>query len=96
MACDWDPEDLKAAIRKNGLTLAALGRRSGLDRRIIAHALVKPHARAERAIAEFLGLSSYAIWPSRYHSDGTRKRPQPTENYRRRARFNQQETVNAS
>ena len=84
---DWDPEDIKAAVRKQGVTLAQLGRPHGLTRQAMANALIKPSAQAEAVIAEAIGTQAHLIWPSRYNSDGQRKRPQPPSNYTRRPRF---------
>lgn len=84
---DLHPEDIKAKIRKKGATLASIGRSAGIDRRNMTNALVLPHKAAEAAIASFLDIPAYRIWPSRYHADGRRKKPQPAENYRRTPRF---------
>ena len=93
MTGDWHPSDIKARIEKKRSTLAALGRAYGLGRRLISLALCTPHRAAEQAIADFLDIPPYRIWPSRYHVGGTRKRPQPTENYRRRPRFERAEAA---
>lgn len=84
---DWHPEDIKARIRRRGVGLVDLDRKAGLCRRATAHALTMPHANAEAAIAEFLGVPAHVIWPSRYHPDGRRKKPQPRANYKPAARF---------
>lgn len=83
---DWHPEDIKAAIRKRGCTLTALGRERDIDVRLISLALSYPHKAAEAAIATFLSVPAHLIWPSRYFADGSRKRPQPVENYVRKPR----------
>jgi Ner family transcriptional regulator len=87
---DWHPEDIKAEVRKKGSTLAAIGRRDGMSRQSIALALVRPSERGERAIARFLGKPAHLIWPSRYNPDGSRRRPQPAENYQNEPRFAEQ------
>lgn len=87
MTADWDPEDIKAAVRKRGVTLAGLARAAGLDGAALRLALVLPRKAAERAIADFLGVHPQVIWPSRYNKDGSRKQPQPVDNYRAEARF---------
>lgn len=84
---DWHPEDIKAAVRKRGCTLADIARGAGMKDKALRLALVLPRAEAERVIARFLDLHPMTIWPSRYQSDGTRKRPQPVDNYRAEARF---------
>lgn len=87
---DWHPEDIKAAVRKRGQTLAGIARRAGLNEAATRLALTLPRAGAEQAIADLLGIHPKIIWPSRYHSDGKRMRPQPLENYRPRRRFGNQ------
>ena len=83
---DWHPEDIKAAIRKRGETLTSLGHRCGIDQRLISLALDYPHKAAEAEIARFLEVPAHVIWPSRYHADGRRRRPQPAMNYNRKPR----------
>lgn len=87
MSADWHPEDIKAAVRKRGTTLAAIAKAAGIKGNALRHALTVPRADAERAIAKFLDVHPMTIWPSRYDSDGSRKRPQPPKNYRAEARF---------
>lgn len=84
---DWHPEDIKAAVRKRGATLADVARQAGLGSAALRLALTVPREQAEAAIAAFLGLPPVAIWPSRYHHTGERKRPQPVNNYRTERRF---------
>ena len=84
---DWHPEDIKARIRKRGTTLAAVARRAGMTDASVRIALSLPRAEAERVIAAALGVHPMVIWPSRYHADGERRRPQPVDNYRAVARF---------
>ena len=90
---DWHPEDIKAKVRKQGASLSALARKGGMSPQSVAMVLVRPGRKGEQVIAEFLGVAPYRIWPSRYHADGTRKRPQPPENYRREPRFTGAETA---
>lgn len=84
---DWHPEDIKAEIRKRGATLSALARGAGMSPNALGHALSLPRAEAEHVIAAFLDIHPMTIWPSRYHGDGSRKRPQPVDNYRAEPRF---------
>lgn len=87
MEDDWHPEDIKAAVRKRGSTLADIGRGIDMSRQSVALALVRPNAKAEAAIARFLNMKPQVIWPSRYDEHGRRRRPQPAENYHRAPRF---------
>lgn len=84
---DWHPEDIKAAVRKKGASLAQVARAAGLGDAALRLALTVPRAKAEVAIAAFLGIKPATIWPSRYHPGGERRRPQPANNYRTGARF---------
>ncbi len=87
---DWHPEDIKMAIRKRGATMASIGRDNHLSRQVVANALIEPNSKAELAIASFLNVPAYLIWPSRYGNNGRRLTPQPSENYERKARFHHQ------
>jgi len=87
MAADWHPEDIKAAVRKRGITLADVARGARLGEAALRLALTLPRSEAEKAIAAALDVHPMEIWPSRYHADGARRRPQPVDNYRVTARF---------
>lgn len=78
---DWHPEDIKAAIRKKGISLAELARRHGVLPRALPVALTRPHSPGEAAIADYLSVPAHLIWPSRYDRRGRRLSPQPTANY---------------
>lgn len=69
---DWHPEEIKAAVRIKGVTLAALARENGLVENACRVAIDRPHFDGEMAIAEFLSLSPRQIWPSRFRRNGTR------------------------
>lgn len=70
---DMHPEDIKAAVRKTGSTLAALARKNGVSRQAMSLALqARVSSKAERIIADFLGLHPMKIWPSRYDKTGER------------------------
>ena len=74
MIADRHPEDIKAMIRKRGLTLEALSDRLGYSRAAVGIALYRPWPAVEAGIASFLGLSAVDLWPSRYEADGQPKR----------------------
>lgn len=70
---DWHSEDVKAAIRKKGSTLAALAKSNGISAQALSRAILeRSSARAETIIANFLGLRPMQIWPSRYDEKGNR------------------------
>lgn len=70
---DLDPEDIKAAIRKKGVSMARLAEDAALSPQILSLALrAAVSERAEQVIAEFLDMHPMKIWPSRYCRDGAR------------------------
>lgn len=66
---DWSKEFLKYRIRSAYGSMVALAARSGVDPSVIKRALYVPYPKAERVIAEALGVSPADIWPSRYDPD---------------------------
>jgi Ner family transcriptional regulator len=72
---DWHPEDVKAMVRKRGITLRQLSTDNNLRPRACSAALHRPHFAAELVIAEFLGLSPRQIWPSRFDAAGAYRHP---------------------
>lgn len=80
----WHKADIKAELEKSvGKSLAQIDNEHGLPLGTCSAALRRPHPRGEAVIADLLGVAAAQLWPPRYHDDGTRKRPQPMENYRR-------------
>ncbi len=60
-------EDIKAALRKQGWTLAGIAKEIGVGPSAISHALTRQRSRrVEKVIASKLGLSPREIWPQRY------------------------------
>lgn len=70
---DWHPADVVAAVRKAGWSLRRLSLKHELQARSLSVALRKPWPRAERIIAGAIGMRPQAIWPTRYHKDGSPK-----------------------
>lgn len=67
------PEDIKAEVRKTGLTLTELSIKNGLSESAVRMAILFRHCPSgERAIIEHLGLKPHTIWPNRYDKDGKR------------------------
>ena len=66
------PEDIKAAVRKTGVTLSSLGSRSDVSSSGIRAAVWRPVPSANRVIAAYLGKSLNDIWPEWFAPDGTR------------------------
>ena len=67
---DWHPEDIKAAIRKSGITLNGLSLESGLTASAVRFTLIRPWPRVQAIIAARLGKLPQDIWPSRYDGAG--------------------------
>lgn len=79
----WHKADIKAELEKSvGKSLAQLDAEHGLPVGTCSAALRRPHPGGEAVIAKLLGKKPVQLWPDRYNRDGTRKRPQPMENYR--------------
>lgn len=77
----WHKEDIKAAIRKRGITMNALAKQCGLPSSTIRNALVRPVFSGELAIAGFLGIPAHELWPDRWTADGRRIRPRYAHKY---------------
>lgn len=67
---DWHKADIKAALEKAGWSLSRLSIYHGYNRSVLKSALIKPYPKAERRIAEAIGVSPEIIWPSRYDMHG--------------------------
>ena len=65
---DWHKEDIKAKIRKKGVTMAELARANGYNPRTFSNVFNLKYPKVERIIAEFLGTTPDVIWPSRYRA----------------------------
>lgn len=71
---DWHPEDIKAALRKKGITLTLLAAQHNIkDSSSFSACLVRPMKANEERIAKALEMDPKDLWPSRYNEDGSRK-----------------------
>ncbi|PVX80019.1 helix-turn-helix domain-containing protein [Paraburkholderia unamae] len=77
----WHKEDIKAAIRKRGITMNALALKCALPASTVRNALVRPVFSGEVAIAEFLQVPPHELWPDRWTADGRRIRPRYAQKY---------------
>jgi len=69
----WHPEDIKAAIRKTGITLTDLSLRHNLGGCTVRAAILYNYCPAgERVIIDYLGVSPHKLWPERYDEHGNR------------------------
>lgn len=76
-------ERVKRLLLISGISLRDVDREYDLPRGIAGRTLVEPNIKGERAIAAALKSRPHLLWQSRYHGDGSRKAPQPKENYER-------------
>ncbi len=65
-------EDIKAAVRKTGITLRQLALDNGLCEAATRLTLISPRLDADRAIAQCIGKPLHEIWPDRYDRNGKR------------------------
>lgn len=64
---DWHKADIVAAVHKAGWTLKGLSLHHGYsNKNSLSCALQRKWPKAERLIAEAIGIEPQAIWPSRY------------------------------
>lgn len=70
---DWHPADIKCALAKRGFTMADLSRMHGYNPINISKALQYDYPKAERILAEAIGVAPETIWPSRYQKRAERK-----------------------
>ncbi|EAO1206266.1 transcriptional regulator [Salmonella enterica] len=63
---DWHRADIVAELHKRRVSLAELGRTNQLSASTLKNALDKRYPKAEKIIADALGLAPQEIWPSRY------------------------------
>ncbi|SDK54179.1 transcriptional regulator, Nlp family [Methylophilus rhizosphaerae] len=70
---DWHRADVIAAFKKRDTSITRVAREKGMNNSYLLGALNKPYPKAERMLAEFLGVTPQTIWPSRYHADGSPK-----------------------
>lgn len=74
---DWHPADVVAALRKAGWSLRRLGVAHGYSPCSLKNVLVMRWPKAERIVADALGVKPEEIWPSRYQ-----EKPSVTEVFR--------------
>lgn len=66
----WHPADVIAALRKSGWSLRQLSLHHGLSTSTLHKAFAMPYPKAERLIAEAIGIHPMVIWPERYDANG--------------------------
>lgn len=78
-----------------GLTLVGIDKDYGLPKGTCGNTLQQANLAGERAIAAALRTRPHLLWFTRYHSDGSRKSPQPPENYTRPPPMRQRRSATA-
>ncbi len=68
---DWHPADTIAALRKAGWSFRKLSQHHGYSPGTLKNVLRRRWPKAERLIAEAIGIVPEKIWPSRYARKGT-------------------------
>jgi len=63
---DWHRADVKAELEKKGLTLKRLALSNNLAEGTLSNVFRVNYPKAQRIIAEAIGVSPETIWPSRY------------------------------
>ncbi|STY90302.1 helix-turn-helix domain-containing protein [Moraxella bovis] len=63
---DWHQADIVASLKKAGTNLSALSEQHGFSRSCLRNALYRRYPKAERIIAQAIGVTPEEIWPSRY------------------------------
>ena len=62
----WTITDIKAALEHEGWSCRQLSISRGYTSNAIQTALHRPYPKAEKVIAEVIGVSADEIWPDRY------------------------------
>jgi Ner family transcriptional regulator len=66
--CDWHQAYISAALKAKGTNLSALSEANGYSRNNLRNALYRSYPKAEKIIADAIGVEPEEIWPSRYSS----------------------------
>lgn len=66
---DWHRVDIVAALHKKGVSLTQLSVREGLAASTLRNAMRVKYPKAEKIIAEAIGVQPSVIWPSRYQKE---------------------------
>ncbi len=77
----WHAEDIKAAIRKTGITMSDLERKNKLAGSTVRVALIRPQLTGEKVISEYLNIPLHTLWPERWTAEGTRIHPRYAHKY---------------
>lgn len=73
------PEDIKAMVRKTGVSIAELARRHRLSSSAGRKCLYRPIPAGNRMIADYLGQPLHKLWPEWFDAYGNRRSPKRTD-----------------
>lgn len=68
----WDRHSILAHLRREGMTLAGIAKLNGLSASGVKNIWTRPHEKAERAIADFIGEPVEVVFRDRYPKKGNR------------------------
>ncbi|MEO0034382.1 MAG: hypothetical protein RLZZ501_405 [Pseudomonadota bacterium] len=68
MTQGWHRADIRAAVEKAGKTLGQLALDNGQKEWACRHALTRRHPPGEKAIAAFIGVPLWELWPDRWRA----------------------------
>jgi len=77
----WDRHAILAELRRRNMTLMGLAELYGLSTNRFRNIWSRPHEKAERAIADFIGLPVEQVFSDRYPKTGNRILKQPVRQH---------------
>lgn len=80
---EWDRPAILAEIRRRDSTLGQIAEEAGLAAATLSWALKNPRPRANRVIADFLGVSMHELWPHWFDRDDKLISTRPLKSPRR-------------
>ena len=69
----WHQQDILAAIRKRGETVASLNRLHGYKPGVLRTVFYKRFPKGQRIVADFIGVPVEELWPAWFGPGGTLK-----------------------
>lgn len=72
----WHQQDILAAVRKRGATIASLNRDNGFRPAVLRTAFYKRWPKGQRIIADFIEVPVEELWPQWYGPGGVPRKLQ--------------------
>lgn len=69
----WHQQDILAAVRKTGASIASLNRDNGFKPGVLRTAFYKRWPKGQRIIAQHIGVPVETLWPQWYGPGGSLK-----------------------